>query len=95
MGEKNVEGKADYVRAAVHTHSLRSASAKWRCRVFAKTIQSFLLDLFDYRQQFLIATAPQPTHKIMATNKMCDIRFLVKIYMWVEKSPLSWATWRR
>lgn len=78
-----------------HRHSLSSASGKWWCRVFTKIIRSFWIDLFDYMQQSLIATASLPTCKIMITNKMCDIRLIVKIYMWSGGKPTQRGRWRR
>ena len=46
-------------------------------------------------QQSLIATAPLPTHNIMVTDKMCDIRLIVKIYMWSGGKPTQRGSWRR
>ena len=78
-----------------HRHSLSSTSGKWWCRVFTKIIRSFWIDLFDYMQQSLIATASLPTHNIMVTDKMCDIRLIVKIYMWSGGKPTQRGSWRR
>ena len=95
-GENTLGAKPNCVCVCVcaHRHSLSSASGKWWCRMFTKIIWSFWIDLFDMQQSF-IATASLPTYKIMVTNKMCDSRLIVKIYMWSGGKPTRRGSWRR
>lgn len=76
-------------------HSLSSASGKWWCRVFTKIIRPFWTDLFDYMHHSLLQHLYPHTIQWMVTNKMCDIRLIVKIYMWSGGKPTQRGSWRR